>query len=276
MLCPNCQFQNPERAAICSNCKKSLSRRRFNFWEIGFFIELFLLVLLVVLVVVLTIDNLDLKLKVSTAMPQISQPSPTTSVYPKIASWKTYTNLNLGITFQYPDDWVLSDEPDKEGVSTGLQVAVDRHDEKCGEKNDLSECENYGFYIERDDSYSSRPLPTDNANLYILESTLEVEKRLDKCIRDTNTLCWGERAIPGLEYLGKEERLFSDQTLFPAAEISTMPRMQGSRYQYYIIKNKRLYLIEVLVPDSQTVANKPWFIDKNHPIIKIIKTLKFL
>ena len=271
MTCPKCNFQNPEGTLVCQNCKTSLSRKK-NVWKVGFFIEFFLLVLFVVLIVALTSDNMDLKLKVSTVVPQISQPSPAATVYPQITSWETYANPELGITFQYPSDWVIDD-------SYG-SIWVYHRLENC-ERSLSNNCQYYSLYIERWDGQDGVQVNTADPAVYVLENLLKDEQQIEKCTVKTGTFCQGQVAIPGFPaYYGREYNLVeiygdSKQTLFPAVEISTMPRAAGS-LQYFVINNKRIYLIELAAPDFQAKAYNPSFTDGNHPIIKIIKTLKFL
>lgn len=277
MTCPKCNFQNPENELICKNCKSPLLRKK-NRWKIGFFIELFFIVLLVVLISALTSDNMDLKLRVSTAVPQISQPSPVPTAYPQIASWKTYTNPELGITFQYPSDWEIDD-------SYG-SLWVKHMSENC-EHLDPITCQYYGFYIEPWDLMGEQ-VNTEDPALYLLENLLREEKRVEECTVRTGTFCQGEIGIPGWPaYVGRNYgpiEIYGDsrQTLFPAIEFSTMPRVSGD-LQYLVVGNKRFYLIELAAPDlvssadlSRASARMDGGTENNHPIIQIVRSLRFL
>lgn len=282
MTCPKCNSQNSEETLVCQNCKESLHGRKFNFWKIGFVIELFFIVLLVVLISALTSDNMDLKLRVSTAVPQISQPSSTPTstptVYPQIASWKTYTNPELGITFQYPSDWEIDD-------SYG-SLLVKHMSGNC-EILDPITCQYYGFYIEPWNLMGEQ-VNTEDPALYLLENLLREEKRVGECTVRTGTFCQGEISIPGWPaYKGRDYGLIeifgdSRQTLFPAVEISTMPRASGD-LQYLVVSNKRFYLIELAAPGLvssadliRASARMDGGTENNHPIIQIVRSLRFL
>lgn len=279
MLCPKCNFQNPEGTAVCNNCKISLSRRKLGFWQTGFFIELFLLVLFIMLIVVLTIDNLDLKSRPPIVTPQVNQPSPTPAIFPQVDSWKTLTSTKLGVTFQYPSNWELDD-------SNGSLWVKYISSENC-EHLDPITCQYYGFYIEQWDLGGER-VNTEDPALYLLENLLTEEQRIENCTIREGTFCQGEIGIPGWPtYEGRVYDLMeihgdSRQILFPAVGISTMPRVRGD-LQYLVNGNKRFYLIELAAPDltssadlSRASARLDDGSNKKHPIIQIIRSLRFL
>lgn len=243
-----------------------MSKQAFFFWEIGFFVELAAIFLLAVVVTKLTTDNADLRLRREAAISQ-SNKSPAPIVHPQITSWKTYSNPELGVSFRYPDGWAVNETQEDRKLGISQSVNVSSWSRECGDAFDyrgfdiskkIEDCQYYSFYIEK---WSPEKLNTTNPNIFAMRERIsELEKS-------------GSPTIPGPPlYLGEENTLFTES----AARIGTLPRAGDGKYQYYLISKGNLYLIELNAPDYSGGGNTPNINDNKHPIIKIIKTLKYL
>lgn len=140
MTCPKCQFQNPEETLVCQNCKEPLHRRKFNFWKIGFFIELgiiipFSLIFIIGDILVKnkknsypikpTIDKVEFVYTSPTPLPTITVKIGDALDYRNLqtdtSSWKEYKKEVNGllITFKYPKQYKIS------RISSGRPIEYD-------------------------------------------------------------------------------------------------------------------------------------------------------
>lgn len=279
MTCPKCNFQNPEETLICQNCKEPLHGGEFNFWKIGFFIELILFILLFGLVTnnysKKNVNNIfSVKEKPIDVQP-ISKTQEETKdyIHPKIESYAKYSNSNLKLSFEYPSNWILQDDSTENYGSPFVRVAnIESECEEEPQTTWAKRCHYYSLFIE---DYDDSAITEENPRVYIYQNLLDQAKMAEKYCRKDGGDCNGP--IPGFPVVsGKIFYNFPKDNRFPAVGIETMPRSKGGENnQYFVVKNKRVYLFELSAPDYVAGENKPDIYDLQHPLMQILSSLNF-
>lgn len=272
MLCPNCQFQNSEGSLVCQSCNKPLGRTKFSFWKAGFWIELGLILLLVLLLGLTSTKNFPAQRSV-TKSDEVNKPASGEEkfAHPKIDKWETYSDPILKVSFEYPSGWRL--------VNSGYDARVVNIDHDCinetvpsgSRASFVQRCHFYSFYIEY---WNDAKFTTDDPRVYVSENLFEQAKISEQYCKERDD-CIG--ASPGFPKLsGKALWDVPKGSKFPAIGIVTVPRSVGGEdNQYFLIKNKRLYLIELSAPDYSASKNSPDISDQDHPLSHILRSLTF-
>lgn len=278
MICPKCQFQNPEGIKICQSCKISLSRK-INLWKIGFLTELVVVILLTALALkqrVVTLNSSRLasvfeSANTSASLPS-SLPTPKSSIpinFTPFASWLTYSNQKLNIEFKHPPEWEI-----RESDANSVRVTYKDQNSECRMMRIVSEltenCNYMAFYVAEEGwgSDIAAKYKTSDANIFLLNLQLDEQRRIEEDCnpKDPQSDCMG--AIPGPPFYHGPAYFF-DNLGVRVAQGGTMPRAGGD-YQYFAINHGKVYLIEMVDPYNLR-PNPP-----NDTLKLIAGSLKFL
>jgi len=248
-----------------------------NFWKIGFFISL---CLVSVLILAFGATKAKLLSQLSQKENQIAELKSKTQKEPqekskftplKINSWQEFKDQNYFFSFKYPQDWIVQ----KSAENTTLSVS--NYPESCKNCSQEEKKNYYEFHIQYLEELQGQER-TNNALEYLLKDWLAFLNQQSK----ENTLL---PMVPGFtqKYVDDENPLFNDQN---CSAVEVRPYYFSPDYgqkdfqlvqnEYLVIDNQsRLYTINLISPGYASPENKPDIEEKEHPLIEIIKSLKF-
>jgi len=187
-----------------------------------------------------------------------------------IESWQEFSDSEHPFSFKYPQGWLIQEDNEYKIIS------VVTHPDCC-QACSQNEIKNYYEFYIRDDGILEGEKETKDALEYLLREWLEfVELEKD-----------GPPMIPGFTQAPKsyEWNLFTNQNV-SAVEVNPYHcapsyKQEGENVEliqteYVLIDNNyRLYTIKLVSPGYSNKENRPYIDEEGHPLIEIIKSLRF-
>lgn len=271
-----------------------------NFWKIGFILETIILIIIILLswqwLYYYQTQNDELLSKNKrgisgsenppTPSPQIGNSGNKNYVPLKIEAWEQFSDQSFDFTFKYPKGWVI-----EKSEKTSL-VTVGNYPLSCKNCSSEERKNFYLLYIEKftGQTKQDQTIKTTDIQEYLYRDWLKYQEE-EKASCQTRESC--PPRIPGYtsEYLGYERKtlagmLFRNANVttaeiepFPStiAEIGGAPEGYDSVINEYLVIDSKfqVYKIGLISPGYPNPENQPREDVAGHPIIDIVKSLRF-